>query len=73
MRKIESKKNMKKAKFIGADESQSNWGSCDNPNKSLVVNECYNVKKTNIHAWHTTYTLESFGDKKFPSTAFELV
>ena len=63
----------KRVKFIGASKESANWGSCDNPNRLLVTDEIYNVEETNIHSWHTTYTLEGFKGKEFPSTAFEVI
>jgi len=59
-----------RVKYIGATDDQVRWGGNDDPRNLLVVGNCYDVKYTEEHSWHTKLILEDFTDKKFNSVSF---
>jgi hypothetical protein len=56
--------------YIGVDQHQINWGSCDDPRDILELNKEYTIEYTDVYSWHTKVKLMGIeGD--FPSVAFE--
>lgn len=62
--------NGTKVKYVGVNDDQVNWGSCDDPRKDLTEGAEYLVDRTEVHSWHTKVVLQGF-EGKYPSVAFE--
>ena len=60
-----------KARYIGATQSQINWGGNDDPRPLLTIGKIYTVKRREIHSWHTKFILAEYPNKKFNSVNFE--
>jgi len=57
-----------KIKFVNRD--YRNWGSCDDPNKFLNIDQIYTIDHTEPHSWHTKVYLQEFPDNKFNTIHF---
>lgn len=58
-----------KTKYIGCDDAQVAWGSCNDPRGVLEEGELYEVVGKQRHSWHTKYILEGI-EGKFNSVCF---
>ena len=61
---------MKKVKYIGATDTQVNWGSCGDPRSILIVGKYYFVEYEEVHNWHTKIKLY-YINGEFNSVSFE--
>lgn len=56
--------------YIGCSDEQVNWGSNDDPRKTLIEGATYYVEKVETHSWHSNLHLRGvYG--KFNSVAFK--
>lgn len=58
--------------FVGCSVDQINWGSNDDPNKSLSIGAVYTISEVDVHSWHTKISLEGFSGR-FNSVCFEKI
>lgn len=56
--------------YLGSSEEQVRWGSNDDPRKSLIEGDIYQIEKVEIHSWHTKLTLRGVPGK-FNSVSFK--
>jgi len=61
-----------KVKFTGCDDCQIKWGSNDDPRKTLIEGEIYEINNIEIHSWHTKISLVGH-EGKFNSVSFEKI
>lgn len=61
-----------KVKYLGCTDDQAKWGSGQDPRKSLVEGQVYELEFEDEHSWHTLYYLEGI-DGGFNSVCFEEV
>lgn len=59
-------------RYIGASDTQVNWGSNDDPRGVLVEGEVYEVAAREVHTWHTKLSLVGVKGR-FNSVCFEEV
>lgn len=67
------KEDFTKAEYTGnASDTQVRWGSNDDPRGLLEPGKVYEVKRVDVHTWHTKVFLTDFPGKKFNSVHFKL-
>jgi hypothetical protein len=59
-----------KVRYIGASQAQVTFGNADDPRDVLIEGEVYEVKKTEVHTWHTRLHLKGI-EGSFNSVCFE--
>lgn len=57
-----------KVKFIGATDSQVNFGNGEDPRKFLEIGETYECHEKEVHSWHTLFYIDG---RAFNSVCFE--
>lgn len=60
-------------RFIGCSKEQILWGSNDDPNLLLFLNDFYYVERVEVHSQHTKIEIRGLPGKKFNSVCFEVV
>lgn len=63
----------RKIRFIGALDSQVQWGGNDDPREFMKEGDIVTLVRQEIHSWHTIYEVEEFPGKVFNSVSFEAV
>lgn len=62
-----------KARYTGnASDTQVRWGGNDDPRDLLEVGKVYDIKRVDVHTWHTKIYLVDFPGMKFNSVHFNL-
>ena len=56
--------------YIGATDSQVNWGNCADPRDVLTEGETYVIEDAEEHSWHTKVYLKGYSGG-FNSVCFE--
>jgi hypothetical protein len=59
--------------YKGCVDEQVQFGNNDDPRDLLEIGKIYELKKKEIHSWHTKYILKDFPDKKFNSVCFQSI
>ena len=56
--------------FLGCSKEQIYWGSNDDPNPILTINDVYEVSDVDIHSYHTKISLTDIPGR-FNSVCFD--
>ena len=62
-----------KVRYIGATEAQVRWGGCEDSRSLLTVGETYEVRREEVHSYHTKLHLKGYSDRGFNSVCFEVL
>lgn len=59
-------------RFVGASDTQVNWGGCDDPRPLMEEGDEFILEDVEVHSWHTKVRLKGV-EGSFNSVCFEYV